>query len=171
MIASNNSDYRFSILWHSVPSDTKPGNEGESLIPRQTTLVAIPPQKPNVSHFDLMIQYGGVLRTWELLYLPVEGEDTKVRRLDDHRLEYLDYEGPLSHNRGHVIGWERGKAIWQRSEEPELDFLLFGSRLTAKLRLTAPSVIKSTDRNAPLDSGELWTLSAEIWQLQSCSKE
>ncbi len=56
-----------------------------------------------------MIEFEESLRTWELLHLPVEGETTAVRRLPDHRLHYLDYEGPVSSDRGHVIGWEREK--------------------------------------------------------------
>lgn len=52
-------------------------------------------------HFDLMLEHGGMLRTWRLTAWPlVEGQS--VERLPDHRLAYLEYEGPVSGGRGVV---------------------------------------------------------------------
>ena len=54
-------------------------------------------------HFDLMFEIspGSLLATWRSAAWPIR-EPTSVTRLPDHRRIYLDYEGPLSHDRGHV---------------------------------------------------------------------
>jgi hypothetical protein len=51
-------------------------------------------------HFDLMLEHGDKLRTWRLTSWP-PGE--VIERLPDHRLTYLEYEGPVSGGRGEVI--------------------------------------------------------------------
>ncbi len=76
------------------------------------------------SHWDFMLEADGVLMTWELRRLPsswsaalqqraVSSPTTAPTtapaiRLADHRLAYLDYEGPLSGNRGSVRCVDRG---------------------------------------------------------------
>jgi hypothetical protein len=54
-------------------------------------------------HYDLMFELvpGNRLATWRSLDWPVES-GTLVERLPDHRRDYLDYEGPVSNNRGQV---------------------------------------------------------------------
>jgi hypothetical protein len=54
-------------------------------------------------HWDLMLECGGVLKTWRLASMPsCAGESIPALALGDHRLAYLDYEGPVSGNRGTV---------------------------------------------------------------------
>jgi hypothetical protein len=78
-------------------------------------------------------------------------------------LTYLDYEGPLSDNRGHVIGWERGKAIWSNADETCMEILLFGNRLTAKLVMEPQNPTGPQGGSLQREVG--WTMTAEIWQL------
>jgi DNA polymerase ligase (LigD)-like protein len=59
-------------------------------------------------HWDLMLECGGVLRTWRLLQAPEIGKDVAAEPLGDHRKLYLDYEGPVSGNRGTVRRWDAG---------------------------------------------------------------
>src|SRR5262245_22157335 len=66
-------------------------------------------------HWDLMLETGAALRTWRLANPPVTpegpvatGPPIAVVPLGDHRLDYLDYEGPVSGNRGVVKRWDRG---------------------------------------------------------------
>lgn len=59
------------------------------------------------SHWDLMVENGDSLLTWELKALPeaVTGGQPlpwPARRLPDHRCVYLEYEGMLSGGRGQV---------------------------------------------------------------------
>ena len=55
-----------------------------------------------------MFQLDGVLLTWAVEECPRPGLRTVARALDAHRLEYLDYSGPVSGNRGEVSPWDRG---------------------------------------------------------------
>jgi hypothetical protein len=59
-------------------------------------------------HWDLMLEDGNVLRTWRLLQVPAAGRTAKAEQLADHRLAYLDYEGPVSGGRGNVARWDHG---------------------------------------------------------------
>ena len=54
-------------------------------------------------HYDLLFETlpGSPLVSWRSPRWPIE-TDTPLKRLPDHRREYLDYEGPLTGERGHV---------------------------------------------------------------------
>jgi DNA polymerase Ligase (LigD) len=60
-------------------------------------------------HWDLMLEAGESLRAWRLHGEPVVGETVVTEPLPDHRLAYLDYEGPVSGNRGTVQRWDAGE--------------------------------------------------------------
>jgi hypothetical protein len=76
-----------------------------------------PPTFGKPSHWDLMLERDGVLLTWSLPELPAawDGESgvgvelIDMTRLADHRLAYLDYEGPISGDRGAVTRHDRGE--------------------------------------------------------------
>jgi hypothetical protein len=53
-------------------------------------------------HWDLMLDAGESLRSWRLDALPQAGIETTCVSTPDHRRAYLDYEGPVSRNRGSV---------------------------------------------------------------------
>src|SRR5258705_9929861 len=60
-------------------------------------------------HWDLMLEVGDVLWTWRLERPPRDGPETiPAERIGDHRLAYLDYEGPVSGGRGFVKRWDWG---------------------------------------------------------------
>jgi DNA polymerase Ligase (LigD) len=59
-------------------------------------------------HWDLMLEVADALRTWAIDAPMVPGVDLPARLLGDHRLAYLDYEGPVSGNRGSVRRVESG---------------------------------------------------------------
>jgi hypothetical protein len=54
-------------------------------------------------HYDLMLELsaGSELSTWRLPHWPPQPGD-QFTALPKHRREYLEYEGPVSRNRGHV---------------------------------------------------------------------
>lgn len=58
-------------------------------------------------HWDFMLEQDGVLKTWRLP-LPPPAEPREAFALGDHRIAYLDYEGPVSGNRGSVRRWDTG---------------------------------------------------------------
>ena len=58
----------------------------------------LPPTSARGSHWDLMLENQGVLLTWELPNLPpgplpASFEQLGIRRLPEHRIDYLEYEG------------------------------------------------------------------------------
>lgn len=60
---------------------------------------------PDGEHWDLMIERGESLATWRLAQNPCATSGWRciqAERINDHRKHYLDYEGPLSDNRGWV---------------------------------------------------------------------
>lgn len=65
---------------------------------------------PGCEHWDLMLETGAVLATWQLADRPIgrAGESIEARSIGDHRKRYLDYEGPIGGGRGQVIGYDRG---------------------------------------------------------------
>ena len=59
-------------------------------------------------HWDVMLESGDALRTWAVDAPIASGVLLPARALADHRLAYLDYEGPISGDRGTVRRLDRG---------------------------------------------------------------
>jgi hypothetical protein len=59
-------------------------------------------------HWDLLLEQDGALRTWRLAQPPEGDGPIDAEELADHRLAYLDYEGPVSGGRGTVARWDVG---------------------------------------------------------------
>jgi hypothetical protein len=86
-------------------------------------------------HWDLMLEAGSSLRTWRLSAPPQPGEAISATAVFDHRLLYLDYEGPIAGNRGRVICWERGTFTGQVQGGQSIFVHLQGERLRGDLHL------------------------------------
>ncbi len=106
-------DRRFVILRH------EPGNAG-----------------PRELHWDLMLEEDDGLRTWAFPQEPALGLTVEVDELPVHRSHYLDYEGPVSNDRGSVSRIEQGtySIVEQLAQHLVVD--LAGNRLCARLELT-----------------------------------
>jgi hypothetical protein len=87
-------------------------------------------------HFDFMLEAGDVLWTWRLSRVPHPGEVIDAERLSDHRLAYLDYEGPVGGGRGRVLRRERGELEWIARDEGRLEVRLEGEQWRGLVRLT-----------------------------------
>jgi hypothetical protein len=107
---------RFVILRHEIPGTPRGG-----------------------VHWDFMLQQGETLRTWALKSEPEPEIEISADALADHRLAYLDYEGPVSGNRGTVSRWDYGDYEPLTDMPGNLVVQLKGGRLTgtACLRATA----------------------------------
>src|SRR6266511_3949944 len=81
-------------------------------------------------HWDLMLEYEGVLRCWRLAAPPENDRDIPAEPIFDHRLHYLDYEGPISGGRGEVKRWDRGTYQMEDENEERWTFRLAGERLS-----------------------------------------
>ncbi|CAN5318460.1 hypothetical protein BH10PLA2_BH10PLA2_04330 [soil metagenome] len=88
-------------------------------------------------HWDLMLESGATLRTWRLAESPVPGTDIRAEPIADHRRAYLDYEGPISGNRGSVTRWDSGEFTWQQDDSSEVIVILAGKVCSGKLRISA----------------------------------
>lgn len=64
-----------------------------------------------ILHWDFMLENEAVLRTWRLSQPPAAGAIIFAEPLADHRLAYLDYEGPVCGNRGTVRSFDRGNYV------------------------------------------------------------
>jgi hypothetical protein len=123
---------RFVLLFHDCPP-SEPGRLG--------------PGAP--SHWDLMLELDGALMTWNLAELPPNWQtpsdqdaiELKATRLPSRRLAYLEYEGPVSNNRGHVTRIDRGDYEIAGESPAWLEVRLAGNiaRGTVRLPIAPPS--------------------------------
>ncbi len=87
-------------------------------------------------HWDLLLECGPVLQAWRLLREPSPDAAVPAERNVDHRLVYLDYEGPVSGGRGTVRQWDAGEYVRRVDHLPELLVVeLHGRRGTLQCRL------------------------------------
>jgi len=93
-----------------------------------------------------MIESGDVLRTWELAEEPAADRRIAAEPLADHRMAYLDYEGPVAGDRGEVTRWDAGTYELSSETDENLTVKLAGTRLFGQARLTRPD-----------DLGQQWT--------------
>ncbi len=88
-------------------------------------------------HYDLMIENENALATWKMLASPENSRigDLIATRIGEHRIAYLDYEGPISGDRGHVTRHDSGtcKLEWTADDEWRVRFE--GARLRGRVIL------------------------------------
>jgi hypothetical protein len=89
-------------------------------------------------HWDFLLEAGSVLRSWRLAELPSPGKPVAAEPSFDHRIIYLDYEGPVSGGRGSVTRWDTGTYSGSL-EETDLEVTVQGSRLRGAIRISADS--------------------------------
>ena len=90
-------------------------------------------------HWDFLLETGPQLRAWALAEEPQVGRTIAAEPLPNHRLAYLDYEGPVSDNRGEVSQWDAGTFQWQQVTEHAVVVELTGRRLGGIAKLTRES--------------------------------
>lgn len=104
----------------------------------------INPDSTNISggasHWDLMLQDEGKLLTWAIERLPNLSKSDELnaipcKQLARHRIEYLDYEGPISGDRGTVTRWDCGTFQWKSRTTNELVAILSGEKLRGTITL------------------------------------
>jgi len=71
-------------------------------------------------HYDLMIEKGDALLTWRILSREftkfLRGLPVHAERIRDHRKDYLDYEGPVSCDRGRIEVYDSGEYAGDASD-------------------------------------------------------
>jgi hypothetical protein len=128
-----------------------------------------PPQHPRASHWDFMLEADKVLHTWALAELPdawrsahlrteelrpgcpalAVGDEVEAQQLDPHRLAYLDYEGPVSDERGQVWRIDHGRYALEHDSPLVRRIELIGGMLRGKVVLlrTTPNAASWTLRS------------------------
>ena len=113
-------------------------------------------------HFDLRLEWGGVLWSWAVTRGPSSdpGEKRLAVRTEDHPLDYAEFEGTIpegEYGGGTVILWDRG--TWEPEGDPEagivegkLKFRLNGARMKGRWTLV---------RMRTRDKAENWLLIKE----------
>jgi hypothetical protein len=114
-----------------------------------------PPDYERPSHWDLMLESRGNLRTWAIPRLPLGWEAAQSRtavafpacaatssltavaatRLADHRIDYLHEEGPLAGNRGEVRRIDAGDFETIRENAHMWRVMLSGGLLRGEISL------------------------------------
>jgi len=90
-------------------------------------------------HWDLMLEQNGVLQSWRLHAEPMSQTEIAAETLPDHRLAYLEYEGPVSDDRGTVSRWDRGHYSVLQQNEDSLAVQLAGEKLNGPALLSRQS--------------------------------
>ena len=96
-------------------------------------------------HWDLLLEDGDKLLAWRLLQEPTANIPVSAEVLPDHRLLYLDYEGPVSGDRGTVYQWDSGTC--ESLDCHQLLRLSSGRGLTEAIREDANGLIHWTFRD------------------------
>ena len=103
---------RFVVLYHEMPTDHS-----------------------RASHYDLMLESGKLLRTWALAEAPNAAGTIPAELLNDHRQEYLAFEGEVTGGRGTVTRWDEGEYSTKEESADAMKFLLKGGQLKGELLL------------------------------------
>jgi hypothetical protein len=95
-----------------------------------------------------MLETPEALATWALAKPPDASAAIAAESLPDHRMAYLEYEGPISDGRGSVTRWDRGTYQLQQNDLDELAGVVAGEILIGEITL----------RRSP-DAPKQWTFS------------
>lgn len=115
---------RFSVLKHTLP-----GDQGW--------------------HYDLFFEMEERLFSLKLDQAP--SHDFVALRQFDHRKKYLDYEGPISGDRGFVELWDKGVMKGEVRPGERFQVELFGEKLSACL-----TVEPTKDRPENAEAYRVW---------------
>ncbi|MBM80634.1 MAG: hypothetical protein CMJ78_08585 [Planctomycetaceae bacterium] len=90
-------------------------------------------------HWDFLLEEPESLRTWRLMTEPDTGSTIAAEALPAHRKLYLDYEGPVSGDRGCVTQWDSGQFEYQTNEIDTIQTVLQGKKLEGTAQLIRQS--------------------------------
>lgn len=96
----------------------------------------MPPDSDRPTHWDFMLEEDDSLSTWALERAPRAHASIACRSLSQHRKHYLEYEGPVSDDRGSVRAWDRGTFRWSSRRAGTLTVDVAGKKLNGTVTLT-----------------------------------
>ena len=88
-------------------------------------------------HYDLRLEYGGVLKSWAVPKSPPLDEKTKrlAIQVEDHPLEYANFHGIIpegNYGAGKVEIWDNGYYIPEKFSDKEIIIDIHGKKLHGK---------------------------------------
>jgi len=88
-------------------------------------------------HWDFLLEEGDSLRSWRLLQRPDACGEAEIsgESIPDHRIAYLDYEGPVSGHRGSVTRYEQGTYVLTSETEHSLTIQLSSEKLRGEVQI------------------------------------
>ena len=88
-------------------------------------------------HWDFMVEQAETLATWQLQSNPTTNPTATInaKRIADHRKAYLEYEGPISQNRGQVQRIDSGTCVLRESTPTNWIIELKGKKLVGQYKL------------------------------------
>jgi len=89
---------------------------------------------PDGDHYDLFLEDDLTLKTWRVAK-PSFTESQTAKVSQDHRLQYLDFEGSVSGQRGTVTIFDRGLYTVDAWVDRHIQVAVAGSKLKTRLRL------------------------------------
>lgn len=117
--------------------------------PRFVILLHEMPQRDGRgTHWDFMLEEDESLAVWAIEAEPDRIEmEIPCLQLPPHRKHYLDYEGPVSKNRGNVTRFDAGTFSWIERSDSRVVVLVDGEKLVGEIEFTRHSD----------DAGDAWT--------------
>ncbi len=91
------------------------------------------------AHWDLLLEAPDGCWTWRLLDSPDKAFVLRAERIANHRPFYLDYEGPVSGNRGSVFQSDAGAWVWITATDSRVMGWATGRHWCGRIVLSADS--------------------------------
>ncbi len=91
------------------------------------------------AHWDLLLETPAGCWTWRLRAAPDSPGEISAERIADHRALYLNYEGPVSGDRGVVTQWDAGEFVWLTATADRAAGLMHGKTWCGRIELSADS--------------------------------
>jgi len=91
-------------------------------------------------YWDFLLEAGDHLRAWKLRESPeklTNGENIEAEIAPNHRLIYLDYEGPISNGRGAVKRFDQGLFKWLEENDGKVTVEISGKKVIGTFKLPA----------------------------------
>ncbi|MHA1967223.1 MAG: DNA polymerase ligase N-terminal domain-containing protein [Candidatus Hodarchaeales archaeon] len=94
--------------------------------------------KKNGFHYDLRLEFNGMLISWVLRKIPPVGFGVKriATPVDGHPISWADFSGNIEqgYGKGTVSVWDKGLLEWE-TERPPFNFVLNGRKLKGRYSL------------------------------------
>ena len=115
--------------------------------------------KTDTDHYDLMLEDNNTLLTWQIdiddILNILDGSPAMIKRINDHRSEYLTYEGPISCDRGMVQIYDTGDFTMVESTKDIIVMSMSGQKFLGLLTIENPNQSESIISFKPKTDNEL----------------